>query len=71
MPQTGKSGGYTTGLDATGHSALIEGDQSSHRFDIIAPQISQAMVSSAGGVDTNVMPNSCGKCHARYRYSAD
>jgi len=71
MPQSGKSGGYTTGPDEFGGTALVEGDQSSHAFDIITPQVSKDMVSSAGGTDTNVMPNSCGKCHARYRYSAD
>ncbi|MBI4596044.1 MAG: carboxypeptidase regulatory-like domain-containing protein [Candidatus Tectomicrobia bacterium] len=71
MPKTGKSGGYTTGLDATGKTALIEADQGSHVFDIIPPQVSKALVSTAGGADTKIMPNSCGKCHERYRYSAD
>lgn len=71
MPQSGKSGGYTTGIDALGLSALVEGDQSSHAFDIIAPQVSKDLVPSAGGDDLKVMPNSCGKCHERYRYSAD
>ncbi|HLE03408.1 MAG TPA: carboxypeptidase regulatory-like domain-containing protein [Anaerolineales bacterium] len=71
MPQTGKSGGYTTGKDQFGGTALVEGDESSHAFDIIAPQVSKEMVPSAGGDDTKVMPNSCGKCHERYRYSAN
>ena len=71
MPQTGKSGGYTTALDEFGNSALVGGDQASHRFDIIAPQVSKAMVAGAAGSDTKVMPNSCGKCHSRYRFSAD
>ena len=71
MPQSGKSGGYTTGLDDFGGTALVEGDQSSHAFDIIAPQVSKDLVPSAGGDDLKVMPNSCGKCHERYRYSAD
>jgi len=71
MPQTGKSGGYTTGNDQFGGTALVEGDESSHAFDIIAPQVSKEMIPSAGGDDTKVMPNSCGKCHERYRYSAN
>ncbi|MBI5482711.1 MAG: carboxypeptidase regulatory-like domain-containing protein, partial [Deltaproteobacteria bacterium] len=71
MPNTGKSGGWTTGKDEFGGSALLEGDEASHRFDLITPQTSRAMVAGAAGKDTNVMPNSCGKCHARYRYSAD
>ncbi|MHC4406981.1 MAG: carboxypeptidase regulatory-like domain-containing protein, partial [Planctomycetota bacterium] len=58
MPQSGKSGGYTTGLDDFGGTALVEGDQSSHAFDIIAPQVSKDLVPSAGGDDLKVMPNS-------------
>ena len=30
-------GGYTTGLDALGNEALVEGDQASHVFDVIWP----------------------------------
>ncbi|MBI5528751.1 MAG: carboxypeptidase regulatory-like domain-containing protein [Deltaproteobacteria bacterium] len=71
MPNTGKSGGYSTGVDQFGKTALVEGDEASHRFDIIAPQVSKALVKTTGGADTDVMPNSCGKCHARYRYSGD
>ena len=70
MPATAKSGGWTTGPDQFGNSALVEGDQPSHRFDIISPQISERMAATATS-DTSVMPNSCGHCHARYRYSTD
>ncbi|MBI3074188.1 MAG: carboxypeptidase regulatory-like domain-containing protein [Deltaproteobacteria bacterium] len=70
MPRTAKSGGYTTGVDEFGKTALIEGDQGSHVFDVIRPQMSRIMTD--GGVsDTAVMPNSCGPCHARYRFSGD
>lgn len=71
MPKTGKSGGYTTGLDGNGDSALVEGDQGSHVFDIIWPAQSAALKKSSGGADTDIMPNSCGKCHEGARLSGD
>ena len=69
MAPTAKSGGWTMGPDQFGDSALVHGDQPGHRFDIISPQISEQMAQDAES-DTDVMPNSCGRCHARYRYSA-
>lgn len=71
MPKTGKSGGYTTGLDANGASALVEGDEGSHKFDVIWPAQSAALKKLTGGVDTDIMPNSCGKCHAGARLSGN
>jgi len=71
MPKTGKSGGYTTGVDGNGDSALIEGDQGSHAFDIIWPWQSAALKKSSGGTDTDIMPNSCGKCHEGSRLSGN
>lgn len=71
MPKTGKSGGYTTGLDGNGDSALVEGDEGSHAFDIIWPWQSAALKKSSGGADTDIMPNSCGKCHEGARLSGD
>ncbi len=71
MPKTGKSGGYTTGLDANGASALVEGDQGSHKFDVIWPAQSAALKKLTGGADTDIMPNSCGKCHVGARLSGN
>ncbi len=71
MPKTGKSGGYTTGLDANGASALVEGDEGSHKFDVIWPAQSAALKKLTGGADTDIMPNSCGKCHAGARLSGN
>ncbi|NOY92887.1 MAG: hypothetical protein GXP55_17010 [Deltaproteobacteria bacterium] len=70
MVRTAKSGGWTMGLDQFGNSALVGGDQPGHNFDIVSPQVSEEMAMTATS-DTDVMPNSCGGCHARYRYSAD
>lgn len=70
MPKTGRSGGYTTGLDASGDSALVEGDEGSHKFDVIWPAQSAAL-KLTGGADTDIMPNSCGKCHAGARLSGN
>ncbi len=47
MPKVAKSGGYTTGVDASSNKALIEGDQGSHVFDVVWPWQSQAL--SRGG----------------------
>jgi hypothetical protein len=47
MPKVAKSGGYVTGTDANGAQTLIEGDESSHVFDIIWPW--QANALSRGG----------------------
>ena len=71
MPRTAKSGGYTTGVDGLGMSALIEADQGSHVFDIIWPWQSFILKKSSGGADTDIMPNSCGKCHEGARISGN
>ena len=71
MPRTAKSGGYTTGDDGLGDSALIEGDQGSHVFDIIWPWESFILIKSSGGADSDIMPNSCGMCHAGARISGN
>ena len=70
MPKTAKSGGYTTGVDASGASALVEGDQGSHVFDIIWPAQSAVLKSSTSS-DNDIMPNSCGSCHPGARLSGD
>ncbi|MBI2890274.1 MAG: carboxypeptidase regulatory-like domain-containing protein [Nitrospirae bacterium] len=71
MPKTGKSGGYTTGKDAAGNSALVSGDQGSHVFDVIKFETSSALKKASGGADTDIMPNSCGGCHANFLISGD
>ncbi|MBI5509496.1 MAG: carboxypeptidase regulatory-like domain-containing protein [Deltaproteobacteria bacterium] len=71
MPRTGKSGGFTTGLDGDGLSALAAGDEGSHAFDIIWPGQSAVLKKATGGVDTDIMPNSCGGCHAAARLSGN
>jgi hypothetical protein len=87
MTKLAKSGGYTTGNDASSpaNKALVEGDQSNHGFDIVWPWQSNGVLSRGGPTfqsgyygqyisPTNVkydqfgfMPNSCSKCHERYR----
>lgn len=71
MPRTAKSGGWTTGLDALGRTALVEGDQGSHVFDVVWPAQSAALRRMSGGSDTNIMPNSCGGCHEGARLSGN
>ncbi len=71
MPKTARSGGYTTGLDAAGASALVAGDQGSHVFDVVWPAQSAALRRPAGGADTDIMPNSCGGCHLGARLSGN
>ncbi len=71
MPKTAKSGGWTMGVDAQGKTALVEGDQSSHVFDIIWPYESSFLKKPSGGADTDIMPNSCGACHEGSRVSGD
>jgi hypothetical protein len=87
MPKVAKSGGWTTGPDAAGNEAIVEGDQASHVFDVIMPN--QSLARSVGGptaasasYGTSViggatyykfgyMPNSCSKCHAASRRASD
>lgn len=71
MPKTAKSGGWATGPDAQGNSALVEGDEVSHVFDVIWPWQSSALATPGGTADTNIMPNSCGACHNGARLSGD
>lgn len=58
------------GLDAEGNSALIGGDQRSHTFQVVWPWQSAAL-KTATSSDTDIMPNSCGECHAGSRLSGD
>ncbi len=71
MPKTGKSGGWTMGLDGSGATALAEGDEASHAFDVIWPWQSMLLKKATGGADTDIMPNSCGGCHPGSRLSGD
>ncbi len=69
MPKTAKSAEWFTGPNIYGQDSMIEGDIHSHVFDIIRPQISRSMAQSASS-NTDIMPNSCGTCHDRYRFAA-
>ncbi|MBI2060267.1 MAG: hypothetical protein HYY13_11690 [Nitrospirae bacterium] len=71
MAKTAKSGGYTTGKDAAGNTALVSGDQASHVFDVIKYETSSALKKASGGKDTDIMPNACGACHENKRLSGD
>ena len=70
MARTAKSGNYTTGLDASGSTALVMGDQGSHVFDVVWPAGAAALW-EPGVADTAIMPNACGRCHAGSRLSGD
>ena len=59
------------GLDANGESALADGNASSHVFDVVWPWQSGMLKKVDGGVDLDIMPNSCSKCHAGARLSGD
>lgn len=77
MPKTGKKNDtvdvtqWKLGRDATGASAIVEGNVASHVFDVVWPAQSGALKKATGGVDLDVMPNSCGKCHPGARLSGD
>jgi hypothetical protein len=71
MPKVAVSGGLTLALDGAGRTAIAEGDETSHVFDIIWPAQSAVMKKPVGGSDSDIMPNSCGKCHAAARLSGD
>ena len=79
MPKIGKlqdindDAQYHLVPDQNGMSAVAEGNVSSHVFDIVWPSQSSAMKNPnpAAGHDYDIMPNSCGKCHASARFSGD
>jgi len=71
MARTAKSGGYWTGLDYLGNTALVMGDQGSHVFDVVWPAQSAVLRRLSGGSDADIMPNACGRCHEGSRMSGD
>ncbi|HQK52466.1 MAG TPA: cytochrome c3 family protein [Myxococcota bacterium] len=79
MPKTGKlqdvndDAQYHLALDADGQSAVAEGNVPSHVFDIVWPAQSAVLKNPnpATAHDYDIMPNSCGKCHAAARFSGD
>ena len=77
MPKTGKKNDiddvtqWHLGHDGSGRTALIDGNVASHTFDVVWPAQSAALKKTSGGSDLNIMPNSCGKCHASARLSGD
>jgi hypothetical protein len=64
---------YRLGFDKNGKSAVAEGGTSSHVFDIVWPGQSSILKNPdpSKGHDYDIMPNSCGKCHAFARTSGD
>lgn len=78
MPKIGKlfdtndDAQYKLALDGQGLSAIAEGNVGSHVFDIVWPgQSSVLLKDPAKGHDYDIMPNSCGACHAFARMSGD
>lgn len=57
-------------LDSTGRSAVAEGNVPSHVFDVVWPAQS-AVLAPLATRDHEIMPNSCGNCHASARISGD
>jgi Carboxypeptidase regulatory-like domain len=64
---------YRLDFDKDGKSAVAEGGTSSHVFDIVWPGQSSILKNPdpSKGHDYDIMPNSCGKCHAFARTSGD
>jgi len=79
MPKTGKlqdvsvDAEYHLGFDKNGKSAIAEGNEASHVFDIVWPGQSAILKNPdpSKGHDYDIMPNSCSKCHAFARISGD
>lgn len=77
MPKTAKKNDvidvtqWHLGLDASGQVAIVEGNAASHTFDIVWPAQSGALKKASGGSDLDIMPNSCGRCHAGARLSGE
>jgi len=79
MPKIGKlqdvndDAQYHLALDANGNSAVAEGNVPSHVFDIVWPAQSAVLKNPdpSAAHDYDIMPNSCGKCHADARLSGD
>ena len=64
---------YRLDFDKNGKSAVAEGGTSSHVFDIVWPGQSAVLKNPdpSKGHDYDIMPNSCGNCHAFARTSGD
>jgi len=79
MPKTGKmqdinvDSMWRLDFDKSGKSAVAEGNIPSHVFDIVWPGQSSVLKNPdlSKGKDYDIMPNSCGKCHAFARISGD
>lgn len=67
MPMTSATGTFFPAFDAMGRRANQVGDVASHTFLVAGPDVSLATYSAATSWD-EVMPNSCGACHAAYRF---
>ncbi len=66
-------GQYHLALDKYGNSAVAEGNAGNHVFDIVWPAQSAVLkkADQSKAHDYDIMPNSCGKCHAFARMSGD
>ncbi len=64
---------YQLAPDSNGMSAVAEGNVASHVFDIVWPGQSSVLKNAdpTAGNDYDIMPNSCGACHASARMSGD
>ncbi|PIV21858.1 MAG: hypothetical protein COS40_06700 [Deltaproteobacteria bacterium CG03_land_8_20_14_0_80_45_14] len=79
MPKTGKlqdvsvDAEYHLAFDKNGKSAIAEGNEASHVFDIVWPGQSAILKNPdpSKGHDYDIMPNSCSKCHVFARISGD
>lgn len=67
MARTAFTGTFFSSLDATGRTANVIGDVTSHTFKVAWPDASLATWTGAATWDA-VMPNACGSCHASYRF---
>ncbi len=70
MPMTSNTGTFYSASDASGRQANQIGDVASHTFEVAWPDVSLATYAAAqaDGAWDEVMPNSCGQCHAKYRF---
>jgi hypothetical protein len=67
MAKTASTAQFYSGADASGKTANVIGDVSSHTFRVAWPEMSLTTVASASSWD-GVMPNACGACHVGYRF---
>ncbi|MFI5396006.1 MAG: carboxypeptidase regulatory-like domain-containing protein [Candidatus Binatia bacterium] len=67
MTKTAFTASFYSGPDASGKTANVIGDVTSHTFRVAWPDMSLVTVAGATSWD-GVMPNACGACHPEYRF---